>query len=220
VVASTRTLWDRILDSRHVAFWTLLGSIAAVVTLVIALVSGPDNEPAPSATGAPTSPTTANTDGLSGGGTEPSPTPSGSGSSGLDYSLNPNYGSFELSSGFSPDPWQLAVTSGGSVSASSAGCGGWATTAPDVELVWGGSSGLLRVFFEAASADQDTTLIINDPRGQWQCSDDAYGRNPAIDFTAASPGTYDIWVGSYSSSDRISGTLSISELSSMTPDTV
>jgi hypothetical protein len=147
---------------------------------------------------------------------------SSSGTAGaLDYSLESNYGSRSLTSGFTPDPQSILVTSGGNVDVSSAlgsGCGGYATSAPDFEVSYtSGTFSLLRFYF-VASAGGDTTLIINAPDANWYCNDDSFSTlNPTIDFQNPSSGTYDIWVGSYASGQFVSGTLYITEVTSNHP---
>jgi hypothetical protein len=179
--------------------------VAAIVVAVVLRGGTPTTTP----TGNPTSPPVSTTT------TEPTSTAT-SGEE-LDFSLTPNFGSHSLSTGFTPDPWTLELTSGGSLNSSSVGCTGWVTAAPDAEVSWSGTSSFLRIF---VTASEDTTLIINDPAGQWHCSDDVYGSNPAIDFSSPTEGTYDIWVGSYSSDDFISSTLYVTELTSVDPNTV
>jgi hypothetical protein len=147
---------------------------------------------------------------------------SGQGSgAGLDFSLDPNYGSRALTSGFSPDPQSVSVTSGGDVDVSSAlgsGCGGYATSAPDFRVMYtSGSFSLLRFYF-VASGGGDTTLIVNAPDANWYCNDDSFSTlNPTVDFQNPSSGTYDIWVGSYASGQFVSGTLYITEVTSNHP---
>ena len=61
-------------------------------------------------------------------------------------------------------------------------------------------------------------LVINDPTGEWWCSDDSFGGfNPSIDFATGPDGVYDIWVGTYVSDVFIPGTLSITELDANHP---
>jgi hypothetical protein len=127
----------------------------------------------------------------------------------LDPSLSANFGSISLSPGFLPDPYTVSMRSGGDMSASAVGCAGYVTDAPDFELFLTDTSSLLRIFFVA---DGDTTLIINDPYGQWYCNDDYSGVNPMIELASAPGGTYDIWVGSYAAGSYIDGTLYITEL--------
>jgi len=134
----------------------------------------------------------------------------------LDYTLPPFYGTLTLQAGFLPDPAAVAVTSGGSVDVAAylgGSCVGYAAPAPDVRLNWSGASRELRIFFEAAAAGRDTTLIVNDPTGAWHCSDDASSStlNPLIVLPQPRPGQYDIWVGSYSAGDSVAGTLYITE---------
>lgn len=147
----------------------------------------------------------------------PGPGPAPSGNT-LDYSLSPNYGSQNLSAGFVPDPFQVNLTSGGSVNASylGGGCGGYATSAPDFRLNWSGTSSRLRIMFVASTAGQDATLIVNAANGTWLCNDDYGGLNPMVEINNPSPGQYDIWVGSYQSGQYIGGTLKITELN-LTP---
>lgn len=148
------------------------------------------------------------------------PTPSG-GSGQLSFSLPPNYGSTQLRAGFVPDPFSIALTTGGPVNVSYLGndsrgqsCRGYATSAPDYRVQWSGSSSFLRFYVES---DRDSTLVINAPNGQWFCNDDAVGLMPMIDFSNPQTGQYDIWVGSFSSSGGSSGRLFITELRSNQP---
>ena len=138
----------------------------------------------------------------------------------LDWSLAPNFGSTELASGFTPDPFEQAVTSGGPIDASYLGgdCRGFATAAPDFDVTYeAGSLTLLRFYFVADAAD-DTTLIINAPDGSWYCNDDAPGTiDPMFDFTNPESGLYDVWVGSYEQGTSVEGVLYVTELESNAP---
>jgi hypothetical protein len=129
-------------------------------------------------------------------------------SGGLDPSLSENFGSVSLSPGFMPDPYTVSLESGGSVSASSVGCMGYVTRAPDFELTLTDTSSRLRIFFFGYG---DTTLIINDANGNWRCNDDYEDQNPLVELVNAPSGTYDIWVGSYTRGTGIDGTLYITE---------
>jgi hypothetical protein len=111
-----------------------------------------------------------------------------------DYSLTPTYGSYSLSAGFMPDPSELQITAGGTLDAASVGCAGTIANAPDARLNWGG--GRMTI---GARSNVDTTLVVNGPDGQWYCSDDVNGLNPALVFSAS--GQYDIWVGVYQGSN-------------------
>ncbi|WP_233350725.1 hypothetical protein [Maricaulis maris] len=132
---------------------------------------------------------------------------------GIDWSLQSNFGSASLRGGFTPDPYRVNIISGGTYRADSVrtGCRGWVSAAPDFELSF--TAGSLPLILSAASSS-DTTILVNDPNGNWHCDDDGgnAGLNPALTFNNAQSGTYDIWIGSYSQGDNAQATLSISEL--------
>lgn len=138
---------------------------------------------------------------------------------GLNAGGTPTYGTSTLAAGFSPDPTQVTVSSGGSVdvAASNLGtdCRGFAAANPDHQIQWSGSGALLRVYFVS---DGDTTLIVRTPSGQFVCNDDfPGGLNPLVDIANPAAGTYDVWVGTFGSDDVIPGTLFITGLTSNEP---
>ena len=138
-------------------------------------------------------------------------TSTGGGSSGIDLSASPVYGDVTLSSGFTPDPYTLSLTPGGSNDASTvdATCAGQVGSAPDVDLYY--TSGNLPLYIYVESSD-DTTLVINTPDGEWICDDDAgIGLNPGVAFKGPGSGRYDIWVGRFGDAAG-SATLNISEV--------
>jgi serine protease Do len=90
-------------------------------------------------------------------------------------------------------------------------CGGYTTSAPDLRLNLVDDFDLLRIFF-VADEEQDATMIINDPNGNWFCNDDFSDRNPMVELTNAESGQYDIWVGSYSADKYIVGALYVTEM--------
>lgn len=129
-----------------------------------------------------------------------------------DWNLNPTYGQVSLQPGFTPDPYNVQVTSGGNIRAGDRlnNCTGTIANAPDFRLQWGGGGTLPLII--SVSSRADTTLVINGPDGQWWCDDDSgEGTNPSVRFNSAGGGQYDIWVGDYSSGNN-PATLSISEL--------
>jgi hypothetical protein len=130
-----------------------------------------------------------------------------------DYSASPTYGSVNLSSGFTPDPYNVRLTSGGARSARnvSSSCRGWIANSPDYSVHYqAGSTFDLTI---GAVSNSDTTLVVNDPYGNWYCDDDSGdGLNPSLTFNNPASGRYDIWVGSYSEGEYADATLSISEL--------
>ena len=130
----------------------------------------------------------------------------------LDFTLDANFGSIALEGGFSPDPHVVELVAGGPLAAESAAdsmCRGYVTAAPDYELTF--SPGELDLFISAMS-DADTTLIVNDPSGNWVCNDDHNGFNPGLRFEQPQAGVYDIWVGTYREGDGAEARLEISEL--------
>jgi hypothetical protein len=137
----------------------------------------------------------------------------------LDYTKDPNYGEANLSAGFTPDPYSVGMTSGGPVDVSYLGgsCSGFATQAPDLRISFSsGGAALLRLYFIAASGD--TTIVINDPYGNFYCVDDSFGTvNPTIDFNNPAGGSYDVWIGSYASGTNVSGTFYVTENSGNHP---
>lgn len=134
-----------------------------------------------------------------------------------------HFGVHRLAPGFAPDPRVINVVSGGNIDASTLNlgrdCTGWITRQPDAIVhVQNGTSQLLR-FFVRANGNGDTTLVINDANGNWRCNDDVAGNNPnpLVDIANAGPGQYDVWIGSYSDGEQITGSLNITELPSQRP---
>jgi len=139
-------------------------------------------------------------------------TPFASNAIAQDYSLNATYGSFTVTSGFSPDPFSVEVDSGGSIDAANlgGGCGGFIANAPDLQITYEAS--ILSLWISVIS-NADTTLVINTPSGDWICDDDSGGDfDPSVNFSNAPSGVYDIWVGTYGSTGNAGATLYLSEL--------
>ncbi|WP_064971819.1 hypothetical protein [Aurantiacibacter marinus] len=129
-----------------------------------------------------------------------------------DVSANPNYQTASLSGGFTPDPYVVYVSSGGSIPASniSPECAGYVSMAPDVRLNF--SPGSLPLFITSESS-ADTTLVVNAPDGQWYCDDDSGdGMNPLITFDRPLNGRYEIWVGTFGDTSSSQASLRISEI--------
>ncbi|MFT6542055.1 MAG: hypothetical protein ACJAU5_001135 [Maricaulis maris] len=129
-----------------------------------------------------------------------------------DWSLQPTFGTVNLNSGFTPDPYTVAITAGGTIEASnlSSSCRGMIANAPDFRLNF--SAGSLPLYISAYSS-ADTTLVVNGPDGSWYCNDDTNGLDPALAWGSPQSGQYDIWIGTYgTNSDLASSTLHISEL--------
>lgn len=129
-----------------------------------------------------------------------------------------SYGSVELAGNFQPDPHVVQVVAGGGISADAlgSGCAGYISDAPDYELSWTGGSNYPLSFYVVGGGD--TTLVINDPAGNWVCNDDfdsSSAQGAGLVFSDPQTGTYDIWVGSYSAEESgASAELRITELGS------
>ena len=132
-----------------------------------------------------------------------------------DFNANPNYGTLNLESGFTPDPRVVPLRAGGDLDAAgiNTACRGYITRAPDVRINY--TAGSLPLIISVA-ADADTTLVINAPDGNWHCDDDGgvNGLNPAVRFNNPRSGRYEIWVGTYQSGATQPAQLHVSELSS------
>ncbi len=130
-----------------------------------------------------------------------------------------NYGTHSYQAGFTPDPAEITITSGGSINAASAnsGCNGFVTANPDAIIRWRGQSEFLRLAFRPNEAGQDTTLVVRTPGGQYICNDDTVGLNPVVDLNNPAAGAYRVWVGSYEAGTNTPGKLLVSELRSTTP---
>lgn len=134
-----------------------------------------------------------------------------------NYSLQPTYGTLNLSANFRPDPQVVNVTSGGggqgTVDASTLGspCVGIISNAPDVRLNYQAGQYQLMV---SVDSQADTTLAINGPDGRWYCDDDGgnTGMNPLVRFNTPASGQYDIYVGTYGRNSNEAAQLYISEI--------
>ena len=119
-------------------------------------------------------------------------------------------GSISRSSGFTPDPITVSIYSGGGIDASQTlggSCVGMVADAPDYEFTY--DAGSLPLTFSVAS-DEDTSLVVNGPDGEWYCVDDSDGLDPVLRWARPMSGTYDIWVGAVGRAG--SSTLYITEL--------
>lgn len=129
---------------------------------------------------------------------------------------DPGSGTITLEANFDEDPTTTELVSGGEidVSASVDGCSGYISDAPDVRLSFTADPqpNAYQLYISAQS-DEDTTLLINAPDGNWYCNDDGpSGVDPLIVFGPAQSGDYEIWVGSFEEGQYHSATLRISEL--------
>ncbi len=136
----------------------------------------------------------------------------------LDYNLDPFFGSYSLTEGFSPDPFEVSVVSGGSVSVEKLSLGldciGYASEAPDFRLHWSGSTSDLRITFIPDTPGDDVVLIINTSDESWICNDDANSEtvNPEILLRNYPEGQFDVWVANFGPDVYHEGRLVITEM--------
>lgn len=126
-----------------------------------------------------------------------------------DLTLDPNYETLNLSSGFLPDPQLFELVAGGGIDASNVdlSCYGYVSVAPDFRLNYEAGGSGLGIY---TNSETDTTLLINTPTGEWICDDDnLYLENLNAGFYFENPesGEYNIWVGTYSEFDDASDSL-------------
>jgi hypothetical protein len=131
-----------------------------------------------------------------------------------DWRAEPRYETLNLQVGFEPDPREVAVDAGGSREATSVGpnCVGWIDfSRPDVDLNYAPGQGQYPLYISAVS-QADTTIVINDPQGNWHCNDDLDGLNPGVVFQTPLHGNYNIWVGTLDRGPTQPATVRISEI--------
>jgi hypothetical protein len=145
-----------------------------------------------------------------------------------DAELQPDeeatFGTVPMVSGFVPDPWIETVLAGGPINAAAAelgeGCLGNIAAVPDVNIEWlEPSTSPIRIF---VVSDDDTTLVIRDPEGNFLCNDDsgfpeARPLDPVIQIDEPIVGTYNIWVGTYLEEELADGYLMITEFADTFP---
>ena len=104
-------------------------------------------------------------------------------------------------------PATETVTAGGADrnAVPGSGCSGFINNARPSATVEVSGAGPLAIY---AVSGSDTTMLVSDPNGLWHCSDDANGSNPAVTFTNAAPGTYVVWIGTFSPTETASARLS------------
>lgn len=95
-------------------------------------------------------------------------------------------------------------------------CTGFIHATPTYAFEWEGEAENLVFFFEAAA---DTTLVVRDPNGMFQCNDDAddaANLNPYLDLLPMA-GTYQLWLGSFEPTTLVTGTLTIASTTEVQP---
>jgi hypothetical protein len=117
----------------------------------------------------------------------------------IDATREPHYPALVVSTGF--EPQTLNLRAGGPIDAARAigegapDCGGYVSGIATTRVRF--TAGVLPLIF-AVESDQDTTLLVLDPAGNWVCDDDSGDvLNPAISFDNPVSGDYVVWVGTY-----------------------
>jgi len=138
-----------------------------------------------------------------------------------EFSMNPDadplYGEVTLAAGFGPEPHRVELVAGGAGDLTGmvgGNCVGHVNPhAPDVVLEYTPEAADAGSLYVYAEADEDTTLAVLGPDGEWHCNDDAPGRglDPGLVFSDASAGRYAIWVGTYFPGAYPAAVLSFSE---------
>ena len=132
-----------------------------------------------------------------------------------------NFDNITVAPGFMPDPMVVTGVSGGARDASTLNpeCRGWIAGTPDHLLVTSGNFNNLRVMVRADDGTSDTTLVIQKPDGSYLCNDDGEGMNPLVSGPMPA-GTYQVWVGSYMQGQNFNYHIGVSELASVTPNSL
>ncbi len=120
------------------------------------------------------------------------------------------FGTRAFTAGFTPDPFAVNVTAGGSVSAQQLPglCIGFIDEEPTFVASY--TAGASNLYISAASG-ADTTLVVRGPDGNYVCDDDSAGNfNPGVEIRNPQDGRYQIWVGTYQNIGTASARLSIS----------
>ena len=129
-----------------------------------------------------------------------------------DWRPEPRYRTLNLRADFQPDPQEVPVDAGGDREATSIrnDCLGWIDfSRPDVDVNY--ESGQFPLYISAVS-QADTTIVVNDPQGNWHCNDDFEGLNPGIVFRQPRSGNYNIWVGTFERGRPQNATVRVSEI--------
>lgn len=85
-------------------------------------------------------------------------------------------------------------------------CRGYLELAPTAAVELSGDG----PFALTASSDDDLTMTVRTPSGDWFCSDDADGLDPGIQIDTPEAGTYLAWIGTFGEREEaVSGTVSV-----------
>lgn len=126
--------------------------------------------------------------------------------------------------GFQPDPLRVPalVIGGGAVDANllgiGAACSGFVSSAPDIRVTLETPLAFVRMIFIADTVTSDTTLVVRAPDGAFYCNNNAFGLlNPLVDVLEALPGDYAVWVGGFTLSEPVYGSLYLTSNENVRP---
>lgn len=132
----------------------------------------------------------------------------------LDPQADPTFDSVSLTPRSLSRTRNFSTVAGGSVRVDDVGpgCVGYAAASPDIRLNWSGSISELFIYFQADDSNDDATLLIQTPDGNWSCNDDMSSGvlNPGLGLSSPAAGTYNIWIGSYHEGIFIPGEVFVS----------
>ena len=103
-----------------------------------------------------------------------------------------------IETGFEPDPGSYDVIVGGNAYNPIEGCNGFVNAdAPDVTVDFETDGGLPLYVYARPNEDEDLTILVELPDGEFVCNDDADGLDPGLKVGEPEAGRYAVWVGSF-----------------------
>lgn len=131
-----------------------------------------------------------------------------------DPDAAPTHGQVSLQAGFADDPRTFGVTAGGDIEidrySGDSGCAGFVADRPSVVIDY--EAGDYPLFF-SMETDDDGTIAVHTPDGDWVCDDDNAGDlNPGVRIETPSSGRYAVFAGSFGDGGIPNSTLYVSEL--------
>ncbi|MFN2363754.1 MAG: peptidase S1 [Halarsenatibacteraceae bacterium] len=117
-----------------------------------------------------------------------------------DQWLEPEFGTAELDTGFTPDPYELEFVAGGQLGLGDLGFVGYVAESPDYDLIYEAGDEyplVIKAELDDSYFDGEIFLLVNTPDEKWYYDwhDD---REPIIQFDNPQSGYYNIWVGTLS----------------------
>ncbi|MFW5790255.1 MAG: hypothetical protein ACOCWE_03265 [Bacillota bacterium] len=114
-----------------------------------------------------------------------------------DQWLEPEFGTVELETGFTPDPYEFEFVAGGELGLGDLGFVGYVAESPDYDLVYEAGDEyplVIKAELEENYFEGEIFLLVNTPDENWYY-DWHNDREPIIQFDNPQSGYYNIWVG-------------------------